>query len=103
MKLVIDSGATSNFVPKEMNLLKKGKPNNEVYLPDNTELQASYKNKLPFEQLTNKAREADIIPGVNIGLVHYSTHMSLTLARLCGEWQLVSGNCVGVHIGRYGL
>ncbi len=29
---------------------------------------------------------------VNIGLVHYSTHMSLTLAGLCGEWQLVSRN-----------
>jgi hypothetical protein len=29
---------------------------------------------------------------VDIGLVHYLTHMSLTLARLCGEWQLVSGN-----------
>jgi len=29
---------------------------------------------------------------VDIGLVHYSTHMSLTLARLCGEWRLVSGN-----------
>jgi hypothetical protein len=29
---------------------------------------------------------------VDIGLVHHSTYMSLTLARLCGEWQLVSGN-----------
>jgi hypothetical protein len=30
---------------------------------------------------------------VDISLVHYSTHTSLTLARLCGEWQLVGGNC----------
>ena len=30
-KLVIDSGATSNFVPEEMNLPKKGKSNKEVY------------------------------------------------------------------------
>jgi hypothetical protein len=36
MKLVIDSGATSNFVPEEMDLLKKGKSYKEVYLPDNT-------------------------------------------------------------------
>ncbi len=69
MKLVIDSGATSNFVLEEMNLPKKGKSNKEVYLPDNTELQASYKTELPFEQLTNKARETDILPGIKTSLV----------------------------------
>jgi len=43
MKLVINSGATSNFVPEEMNLPKKGKSNKEVYLPDNnTKLQATH-------------------------------------------------------------
>ena len=35
-KLVIDSGATSHFIPENMNLLKKGKSNKEVYLPDDT-------------------------------------------------------------------
>jgi hypothetical protein len=69
MKLVIDSGATSNFVPEEMNLPKKGKSNKKVFLPDNTKLQASYKTKLPFEQLFNKAREADILPGPKTPLV----------------------------------
>jgi hypothetical protein len=69
MKLVIDSGATSNFVPEEMSLPKKGKSDKEVYLPDNTKLQASYKTELPFEQLTNKAREADILPGLKTPLV----------------------------------
>jgi hypothetical protein len=69
MKLVIDSGATSNFVLEEMNLLKKGKSNKEVYLPDNTKLQALYKTKLPFKQLTNKARETDILPGMKTSLV----------------------------------
>jgi hypothetical protein len=34
MKLLIDSGAMSNFVPEEMNLPKKGKSNKEVFLPD---------------------------------------------------------------------
>ncbi len=40
---------------------------------------------------------------VDIGLVHHSTHMSLTLARLCGEWQLVSGNyeARGASGGKY--
>jgi hypothetical protein len=48
MKLVIDSGATSHFVPEEMELPKKGKSHKEVYLPDNTKLQASYQTQLPF-------------------------------------------------------
>jgi hypothetical protein len=68
MKLVINSGATSNFVPEEMNLPKKGKSNKEVYLLDNTKFQASYKTELPFEQSTNKAREADILPGLKTPL-----------------------------------
>jgi hypothetical protein len=67
--LVIDSGATSNFVTEEMNLPKKGKSNKEVFLPDNTKLQVSYKTKLPFEQLSKKAREADILPGLKTPLV----------------------------------
>ena len=50
-----------------MNLPKKGKSNKED-LPDNTKLQASYKTKLPFEQLTSKAREADILPGLQTPL-----------------------------------
>jgi hypothetical protein len=69
MKLVIDSGATSNFFLEEMILPKKGKSNEEVFLPDNTKLQASYKTKLPFEQLSNKAREVDILPGLKTPLV----------------------------------
>jgi hypothetical protein len=68
MKLVINSGATSNFVLEEMNLPKKGKSNKEVFLPDNTTLQASYKTELPFEQLTSKAKEADILPGLKTPL-----------------------------------
>jgi hypothetical protein len=69
MKLVINSGATSNFGSEVMNLPKKGKSNKEVFLPDNTTLQASYKTELPFEQLTRKAREADILPGLKTPLV----------------------------------
>ncbi len=69
MKLVIDSGATSHFVPEEIDLPKKGKSYKEVFLPDNSSLQASYKIELPFEQLSNKAREADILPGLKTPLI----------------------------------
>ena len=68
-KLVIDSGATSNFVPEEMNLPKKGKSNKELYLPDNTKLQATYRTKLPLKKLSEKAREADILPGLKTPLI----------------------------------
>ena len=68
-KLVIDSGATSHFIPENMNLLKKGKSNKEVYLPDDTKLQATYWTELPFKQLSDKAREADILPGIKTPLI----------------------------------
>ncbi len=69
MKLVIDSGAMSHFVPEEIDLPKKGKLDKEVFLPDNSSLQASYKTELPFEQLSNKARETDILPGLKTPLI----------------------------------
>ena len=47
-----------------MNLQKKGKLNKEVYLSDDTKLQATYRTELPFNQLSDKAREADIFPGI---------------------------------------
>ncbi len=55
-RLVIDSGATSNFVPEEMNLPRMGKSNKEVYLRDNTTLQATYCTELPINKLSKRAR-----------------------------------------------
>ena len=63
---VINSGATSNFVPKDMDLLKKEKLCKELYLPDNSELQALYKRELsyPSNQWRKKTREANILQGL---------------------------------------
>ena len=69
MKLVIDSGAMSHFVPEELDLPKKGKSDKEVFLPDNSSLRASCKTELPLEQLSNKAREADVLPGLKTPLI----------------------------------
>jgi protein-tyrosine-phosphatase len=44
-RLVIDSGATSNFVPEEMNLPRMGKSNKEVYLPDEFLLPSSLSSR----------------------------------------------------------
>ena len=52
-----------------MKLPRKGKSNKEVYLPDDTKLQATYRTKLPLKQLSDKAREADILPGLNTLLI----------------------------------
>ncbi len=67
--MVIDLGATSNFPTEDMNLPIKGKSHKEVYLPDNTKLHKSYKTELPFKELTNRAREADLLPGLKTPLM----------------------------------
>ncbi len=41
-----------------------GPSNKTIYLPDDTTLKASEKTMLPFSQLSNKAREAVILPGL---------------------------------------
>ena len=68
-KIIIDSGATSHFMSKEFNFPSEGTSNKIVYLPDNTILQTSTKTKFPFKQLTNKAREADVLPGLKQSLL----------------------------------
>jgi hypothetical protein len=50
-KLVIDLRATSNFATEDMNLTMKGKLHEEIYLPDNMKLHASYnQNSLQSER-----------------------------------------------------
>ncbi len=68
-KLTIDSGATSNFVCKELDLPKDGVSNKEVFLPDNSKLKTSHKTKQSFEQLLDTAREAHILPGLKQSLL----------------------------------
>jgi hypothetical protein len=60
-KVIIDSGATSNFATEDMNLPIKRKSHKEVYFPDKTKLQLSYKTEIAFKQLTRRAREADVL------------------------------------------
>ncbi len=46
-----------------------GKSNKEVYLPDNTTLQAAYCTELPLNKLSKRARQADILPGLKTPLI----------------------------------
>ena len=68
-KMIIDSGATSHFITEDMNLPKGQKSNKQVYLPDGTTLRTSTKTKLPFPDLSEAAREADILPGLKRSLI----------------------------------
>jgi hypothetical protein len=67
--MIIDSRATSHFITEEMNLPKGQKSNKQVYLPDDTTLRTSTKTKLPFPNLSEAAREADILPGLKRSLM----------------------------------
>ena len=62
--MIIDSGATSHFISEDMNLPKGEKSNKQIYLPDDSTLRSSTKTKLPFDRLSETAREADIVPGL---------------------------------------
>ncbi len=63
-KIIIDSGGTSHFMSKDLHLPMEGTSNKEVYLPNNDKLTTSKRTKLPFDNLTNAAREADVLPGL---------------------------------------
>jgi len=71
-KIIIDSGATSHFITEELNLPMEGASNKEVFLPNNAKLRTSSRTKLPFDTLTNAAREADVLPGLKRSLLSVS-------------------------------
>jgi hypothetical protein len=77
---VLDCEKTSNDVSNRLRrnvkfrtrrngLAVEGKSCKEVYLPDNTKLQATYWTQLPLKQLSQKAREAGILPELKTPLV----------------------------------
>jgi len=54
---------------KDLNLPTERVSNKEVYLPNNAKLRTSQQTKLPFDTLTNAAREADVLPGLKQSLL----------------------------------
>ena len=63
--MVVDSGATSSFVRPEENLPIIGPSNKKVVaLPDGSTKQATHTAILPFQSLSDKARRADVLPGL---------------------------------------
>jgi hypothetical protein len=68
-KIIIESGATSHIMSEELHLLVEGASNKTVFLQDNSQLITSTQTKLPFEQLSEAAREADNLPGLKRSLL----------------------------------
>jgi hypothetical protein len=58
-----------HFVTEEMNLPRTGTSDITVYLPDNSTLKATRTTQLPFQQLSTKARKANILPGLTKSLI----------------------------------
>jgi len=67
--IIIDSGATSHFVTERLNLPATGPSDLTVYLPDDSTLKATSATQLPFEQLSDDARQANILPGLTKSLI----------------------------------
>ncbi len=68
-RIIIDSGATSHFMSKELDLPTEAASNKDVYLPNNAKLKTPRQTKLPFKTLNNAAREADVLPGLKRSLL----------------------------------
>jgi hypothetical protein len=69
LQIIIDSGAISHFMSKDLNSPKEGASYKTVFLPDNRQLRKSNKTKLPFDKLSDTAQEADILPGLKKSLL----------------------------------
>ncbi len=62
--MVVDSGATSSFVHLEENLPITGLSSKVVNLPNRPAIKATHTTMLPFESLSDEARKADVLPGL---------------------------------------
>ena len=76
--MVVDSGATSHFVRTSDNLPNMGPSNKIVNLPNGTTIQASHSARLPFNKLTERAREAHVLPDLK-------AHSLISVPKLADE------------------
>ena len=76
--MVLDSGATSHFVRVLDNLPEIGPSQKIVGLPNGAKIQASHMARLPFNTLTNTAREAHVLPALK-------THSLISVPKLADE------------------
>ena len=62
---ILDSGATSSFIKPDGGAMSTGQPSNkQVRMPNGQTLNTSFQAMLPNTTLNQKARECDILPGL---------------------------------------
>ena len=74
--MVLDSGATSHFFRAEDHLPILGPSHERVQMPNGKKEDVAHKAKLPYPMLSDKAREAHVLPA----LAHHSLLSIPTLA-----------------------
>jgi hypothetical protein len=67
--MVVDSGATSHFVRPAENFTKTGTSNKVVTLPNGEKIKASHTVHLPFDMLSDAARQAHVLPNLRTNLL----------------------------------
>jgi hypothetical protein len=84
---VINLGATSHFICKEENLPTTGETNTNIYLPDDSMLKATTKMQLPIPKLSNKTKDAMVVPGLkrHLGSVNKFSQAGYTMVFYPGE------------------
>ena len=101
---ILDSGATSSFIKPNGGAKSTGQPSNkEVRMPNGQTLSTSFKALLPNTTLNPKARQCDILPGlqhnslVSVGKLSDAGYCTIFMPGNQGV-QVVDGNKVKINV-----
>ena len=101
---ILDSGATSSFIKPDGGAMSTGQPSNkQVRMPNGQTLNTSFKAMLPNTTLNQKARECDILPGlqhnslISVGKLADAGYCTIFMPGTQGV-QVIDGNNVKIHV-----
>ena len=101
---ILDSGATSSFIKPNGGARSTGQPSNKkVGMPNGQTLNTSLKALLPNTTLNQKARECDILPGlqhnslVSVGKLSDAGYCTIFMPGNQGV-HVIDGNNVKIHV-----
>ena len=101
---ILDSGVTSSFIKPNGGAKSTGQPSNkEVSMPNGQTLSTSFKALLPNTTLNQKARECDILPGlqhnslVSVGKLSDAGYCTIFMPGNQGV-HVIDGNNVKIHV-----
>ena len=104
VRLILDSGATRSFIKPDGGAKSTGQPsNNKMRMPNGQTLNTSFKALLPNKILNPKARQCDILPGlqhnslVSVGKLSDAGYCTIFVPGSQGV-QVVGGNKLKIHV-----